>query len=183
MPEPVRARDGLNRVLSEIQRRGAIGRGSIPDAIEHALQFVAALPAVPGVLVDLGSGGGLPGLVIAVHAPLWHVHLVERRAKRADLLRYAVTTLALESRVDVHEADADALARAGVVRAEVVTARSFGPPVVVLETASAFLRSGGVVIVSEPPDDRPRCADGDLVRVGFVDEGRFGAVRRYRRAH
>src|SRR5438045_1711847 len=71
--------DALARVLEEIQRRGGIGRVPIDDAIAHARQFVVALPIESGVLLDLGSGGGLPGLVIAVEAPAWHVVLVERR--------------------------------------------------------------------------------------------------------
>ena len=170
---------GLHRVLAEIQRRGAIGRGSVDDAVEHSLQYVAALPTDPGTLVDLGSGGGLPGLVIAVFAPAWRVHLIERRAKRADLLRYAVQALGLGERVVVHESDAHAVASSGVVRADVVTARSFAPPLDTVAVARAFLSVGGVVVISDPPDGEPRWLSADLDRLGVVDEGRVGGVRRF----
>ena len=95
MPAPESAADVLpvlRHVLTEIQRRGAIGRVSIDEAIAHADEYVAALPddLHGGELVDLGSGGGLPGLVIVARRPDLRVTLVERRDKRADLLRFGV---------------------------------------------------------------------------------------------
>jgi len=171
---------GLHRVLAEIQRRGAIGRGPVDEAVEHSLQFVAALPAEAGTLVDLGSGGGLPGVVIAVHAPMWTIHLIERRAKRADLLRYAVQALDLGNRVTVHESDARIVAASGSVQASVVTARSFAPPLEVLAMARPFLVSGGDVVISEPPAGQPRWEPVELARLGVVDLGRLGGVRRFR---
>jgi 16S rRNA G527 N7-methylase RsmG len=89
------ADDDLVRVLSEIQRRGAIGRMSLADAVSHSDRFVAAVPADARSLIDLGSGGGLPGLVIAHRRRDVHVVLIERRAKRVDLLRFGIRSLDL----------------------------------------------------------------------------------------
>lgn len=175
--------DRLVRVLLEIQRRGAIGRGPVDAAVEHAAQFVHCLPSIPGLLVDLGSGGGLPGLVIAAQAPAWRVVLIERRAKRADLLRYGVRALGAEDRVEVLAMDTGVAARMAALRgaASVVTARSFAAPLVALSAALPFLASGGVVVISEPPDGQPRWTGGDLAAVGLVDLGRASGVRRFGR--
>jgi 16S rRNA G527 N7-methylase RsmG len=164
--------DELVRVLSEIQRRGGIGRGPIKDAIAHAEHFVVALPTSVSAVLDLGSGGGLPGLVVAVRRPSVRCVLVERRAKRADLLRYGVRALRLDGRVEVAEGDIDEMPHLGPVDA--VTARSFGPLREVLRIASPLLRPGGVCIVSTPPEGI--CAD---VSEDFDDNGQFGNVHRW----
>jgi 16S rRNA (guanine527-N7)-methyltransferase len=181
----------LTRVLSEIQRRGAIGRGPIDAAITHARRFVGALPEpVPGVVVtviDLGSGGGLPGLVIAVDRPDVHLTLVERREKRADLLRYGVRALDLVDRVEVIAADVETVITASDRDPldrdpiDAVTARSFAPPLVVLRIAGRLLRPGGCCIISDPPDGRDRWTPGDLAALGFDDDGRHDGVHRFRR--
>jgi len=186
----------LTRVLSEIQRRGAIGRGPIDAAIAHARRFVGALPEpVSGVdvtVVDLGSGGGLPGLVIAADRPDLHLTLIERREKRADLLRYGVRALDLADRVEVVAADVETVITAGDRGptdrgptdrgpTDVVTARSFAPPLVVLGIAGRLLRQGGSCIISDPPDGRDRWTPGDLAALGFDDDGRHDGVHRFQR--
>ena len=70
MPDlPPSSDAALRAALHEIRERGAIGTTDIDAAIAHAEQFVDVLPPGPGALADLGSGGGLPGLVIAVRRP------------------------------------------------------------------------------------------------------------------
>lgn len=185
---PVVADDGeLVRVLSAIQARGAIGRGPITDAIDHARDFVRALPWSMSVeplgrlAVDLGSGGGLPGLVVAFDRPDVHLTLVERRAKRADLLMYGVRSLGLGERVDVVCDDVTRLMDERPGAFDLVTARSFAAPQRVFEVASVLLATGGWLIVSEPPDDGPRWTDDELRELDLVDDGRHGRVRRLRR--
>ena len=175
--------EALERVLGEIQRRGGVGRGPIGAAVAHARFYVDALPSASGRLVDLGSGGGLPGLVIASLAPGWQLALVERRAKRADLLRYAVAALELGGRVEVLGMAAEEASRtaAWAASCDVVTARSFGPPLSVIDHALPFLRADGLVIISEPPDHRARWTDAELTRRGVIDAGEVGLVRRFRR--
>jgi 16S rRNA (guanine527-N7)-methyltransferase len=57
---------------------------------------------------------------------------------------------------------------------DLVTARSFGPPAVTAECGVRFLRVGGVMIVSEPPDDSvdDRWDAEGLSRLGLKNEGR-----------
>lgn len=135
----------LVAALAAIQARGAIGESSLVRAIEHAEQYVHKVPASAGTLCDLGSGGGLPGLVIAVRCPVLHITLVERRATRADLLRRAVAALDLQGRVVVVADDVRVFAERSPHRFDVVTARSFAAPSITAKWASALLRGGGLL--------------------------------------
>ena len=177
----------LVRVLSAIQARGAIGSGSVIDAIDHAREFIRALPWGPSVEgprrvgVDLGSGGGLPGLVIAHDRPDIHLTLVERRAKRADLLSYGARSLEVLDRVDVVCGDVETLMELQPNTFDLVTARSFAAPRRVFEVASVLLSPGGWLVVSEPPVAEPRWTDADVHALGLTDEGRHGRVRRLHR--
>jgi 16S rRNA (guanine527-N7)-methyltransferase len=170
--------DALLVALQAIQARGAIGESSLSRAVEHAEQYVHKVPASAGTLCDLGSGGGLPGLVIAVRCPTLRITLVERRATRADLLRRAVASLALTDRVQVVADDVKAVADASPRSFDVVTARSFAAPPITARWASALLRTGGLLIVSEPPEDHPARWPADLLdRLHLADQGKDQGVR------
>ncbi len=172
----------LVAALEAIQSRGAIGESSISRAIEHAEQYVRKVPATAGTLVDLGSGGGLPGLVIAVRCPSLLITLVERRATRADLLRRAVHALDLADRVTVVADDVKVLADRSPGSFDVVTARSFAAPHITAKWASVLLQPDGVLVVSEPPEDDPRRWPAPmLASVGLTDCGRDEGVRVFRR--
>jgi 16S rRNA (guanine527-N7)-methyltransferase len=108
--------------------------------------------------------------------------LVERRAKRADLLRYAVRALRLTDRVEVTECDAYALAATLSEPVDAVTARSFAAPEVLIPLAATLVRGGGVLVVSDPPDHEPRWTAAQLADWGFTEDGRVGASRRLRRS-
>lgn len=150
--------DRLLAALAIAERHGAIGERSLPAAIRHSELFLAAIPETARRLVDLGSGGGLPGLVIASRRADLAVTLIERRGARADLLRRLVARLDLGLRVAVADGDAELLGRSAPLRgsADVVTARSFGSPEVTARVAHPYLVDAGLLVVSAPPpgDDR-----------------------------
>jgi 16S rRNA (guanine527-N7)-methyltransferase len=177
--------DALTLALAEAQRIGALGPQPIAEAIEHSMSFVRALSPTDSRLIDLGSGGGLPGLVIAVMCShLESIVFIDRRAKRTDLLRRLVGRLGLGDRVTVVAADVAAFARrAENVRSfDVVTARSFGGPLVLAGAAAPFLRPGGSLLVSEPPDSAGE--RWDLPEIGpmfHVEPPRDGLARLIRR--
>lgn len=174
--------DRLRAALAAIQARGAIGSVSLEDAIRHAEQFLPSIPAMAVHLADLGSGGGLPGLVIAVRRTDLQIVLVERRATRADLLRRAVRSLDLGDRVSVHGDDVSTLAQRSAGTFDVVTARSFAAPEITARWGSELLRPGGVLIVAEPPEDDPLRWPADVVAAeALTDLGRDQGVRRFRK--
>lgn len=111
--------------------------------IRDCLQLVPLLPA-QGRLADLGSGGGLPGLVIAINNPDREVDLVESDRRKAAFLLDAAARLGLPH-VRVQAARiADALPAMLPVAA--VTARALAPLPDLIGFAHAMLRPGGVAI-------------------------------------
>ncbi len=146
------ASDPLTAVLEDAQRLGFIGSAPLEQHRAHASAFVARLGCAPRVL-DLGSGGGLPGLVIAAARPDTALVLVDARLARADFLRRAVRRLGWDDRILVLHARAEQLTRQPTWRAALscVVARGFGSPTVTAECAAGFLAVGGALLVSEPP--------------------------------
>jgi 16S rRNA (guanine527-N7)-methyltransferase len=123
--------------------------------VEHALALAGCLEAVPGARwLDLGSGGGAPGLVLAVAVPETRLVLLDAGKRRCQFLREAVAELSFGDRVTVVEDRAESAAREQELREtfDVVVARSFGAPAVSAECAVGFLRLGGRLVVSEPPE-------------------------------
>ena len=124
--------------------------------------------------VDLGSGAGLPGLVLALALPESTWVLVEAMQRRADPLAEAVHHLGLADRVEVWCGRAEGFARQPGQRggATLVTARGFGGPGVTAECAAPLLRQGGLLLVSEPPaSDGARWSREGLRQLGLAPEG------------
>jgi 16S rRNA (guanine527-N7)-methyltransferase len=158
----------LHRVLEGSRAHGLLGPAPVRDQIDHALGFLEGLPAGAAHVVDLGAGGGVPGLVLAVARPMWQLVLLDAAARRCAVLEDAVAELGLGDRVEVRHQRAEDAGR-GPLRSAVdaVVARSFGPPAVVAECAAPLLRVGGVLVVSEPPEDRDRWPAEGLALVGL----------------
>jgi len=158
-------------LLTEAQSVGLVGPGPVDAHVDHARGFGAALGNRPaGTLVDLGSGAGLPGLVLAVEWPASRWVLVDGRARSAEFLGRAVRRLSLEERVTVIGERAEVVAHDPAYRAkvQVVVARSMAPPAVVAECAAGFLVEGGTLVVSEPPDSEVTRWDvAGLARLGM----------------
>lgn len=102
--------------------------------------------------VDLGSGGGLPGLVLAALWPYSSWLLVDSNERRANWLQEAVRHLGLSTKTRVLCERAELTGR-GEWRhmAALVTARGFGPPAATAECAAGILRAGGRLLVADPP--------------------------------
>jgi 16S rRNA (guanine527-N7)-methyltransferase len=96
-------------------------------------------------IADLGSGGGFPGLVLAIALPGARVALVESVVKKAAFLRDVAAELGLADRVDVIPERAETWPQ-GLGAADVVTARALASLPVLLEYAAPLLRDGGVLV-------------------------------------
>lgn len=158
----------LLSVLAESQRFGALGEP--PEvALVHAERFLAALGAA-SVVLDLGSGGGVPGLVLAVRRPDLTMVLLDRRTARTDLLHRLVLKLGVSDRVRVVAGDARVVGSrpefAGAF--DTVVCRSFGTPEVTVLCAAPFLSSTGRLVVSEPPGNPARWGDPGVAKGGLA---------------
>lgn len=160
--------EGLIDVLARAREVGDLGDRPIPEVVEHSRHFVRALDGVTGRVLDLGAGGGVPGLVVAHDRPDLEVVLLDRRRSRTDALERAVRRLGWGDRVSVVSADAANHVIESREFYDGVVARGFGPPAVTLTAASAAVTAGGRIVISEPPHDENRWDDGLLRSLGVV---------------
>jgi len=126
------------------------GVRSAEDAVRvlilGALDILRFLPA-QGVILDLGSGAGVPGIPIAALRPSAQVVLLEASRKKAAFLELASRELGLAN-VTVLNARAETLGRDPDHREhyDAVTARALAPLRVLVEYALPLLRMGGVAV-------------------------------------
>ncbi len=109
--------------------RGLIGPREAPRLWErHLLNCAVVAEAIPhgASVLDVGSGAGLPGIVLAVARPDLSIGLVEPLARRTTFLTEAVEMLGLGGIVTVVRARAEEAART-LTPADVVTARAVAP--------------------------------------------------------
>jgi 16S rRNA (guanine527-N7)-methyltransferase len=156
----------------------------------HAWDSAQILPLAPEALTwaDLGTGAGLPGIVLAIlgkHRPGFHVHLVESMAKRCRFLTEVVEGLALPA--TVHNSRAEDLSLA----VDIVTARACAPLSRLLGYGRPYLQRGAVALflkgqdVAAELDDAAKSWDfeadilpslsdvrGQIVRVRRLGRGR-----------
>lgn len=180
-PSPPDRPGSLNEVLERARRLGFLGDGPVDAHVEHARRLVRALsPDTPRCCADLGSGGGVPGLILAMAWPSSRWSLIDAMSRRTGPLAEAVSALDLGARVDVVTARVEDLGRRQEHRGvhDLVVARSFGSPAVTAECAAPLVAGGGVVAVSEPPEvDARRWPASALAELGLVDEGRHDGWR------
>jgi 16S rRNA (guanine527-N7)-methyltransferase len=103
--------------------------------------------------LDLGSGGGLPGLVLLDKWDNFGV-LLDSMQKRVALLREVLTWPGAPAHGIAVLGRAEEAAREAEFEGtfDLVTSRAFGPPSVTAECAVRFLKVGGLLLVSEPPE-------------------------------
>ena len=112
--------------------------------VQDALAVLGHLPDAPGLRVlDVGSGGGIPGIPLAIARPDWHVTLLDANRKKATFLAQAVIELglanasAVESRAETFRADAPY---------DVVISRAFSDLRTFVEVAAAHVTDGGMLV-------------------------------------
>ncbi len=105
--------------------RGLIGPRELPRLWDrHVLNCAALAAVVPHGrrVADVGSGAGLPGLVLAIARPDLHVTLIEPLLRRTTFLEEVVTDLGLRAQVTVERGRADEVPGQGTF--DVVTSRA-----------------------------------------------------------
>ncbi len=94
--------------------------------IKHILDSLAGVKEIqnrkPKTVADVGSGGGFPGIPLAIFFPDVEFHLIERSGKRCNFLRNAILTLGLDN-VNIRESAVEQIKE----RFDLVTFRAFTP--------------------------------------------------------
>lgn len=182
---PERALDALVRygeLLLDANRRVNLTAARTPEAIAEQIADAFGLAQlVHGELVDVGAGGGLPGIVVAIVSGV-PVTLIEATAKKAAFLAEALAQLGLPG--EAVAGRAETLGRDPRLRERFrhATARAVGTAPTVLELTLPFLAVGGTALLQRGRLDEPeRVAvhDAALVLGGEVtDELPAGGDRR-----
>jgi 16S rRNA (guanine527-N7)-methyltransferase len=126
--------------------RGLIGPREVPRLWErHLLNCGLLAELVPGdaTVVDIGSGAGLPGLVIAMLRPQVRMTLLEPMLRRTVFLGECIAELGLGN-VTVCRGRAEDMA--GVIRADIATSRAVAPLGRLAELSAGLVRPGGTIL-------------------------------------
>jgi 16S rRNA (guanine527-N7)-methyltransferase len=107
--------------------------------LRHVWDCLQLLDHIPDTarVVDLGSGAGFPGLIIAAARPAGHVTMIESVGKKAAFLRAAI--LAADLSADVIQGRVES---APCERVDFVTARAFAPLPRLLDYAAPWMKNG-----------------------------------------
>ncbi len=136
--------DRLDRVIETLDhwrtRSNLIGPREWPVIwtrhVADCYQLLDLLPETARV-VDLGSGAGFPGLIIAAARPAGHVTMVESVGKKCAFLRAAIEAAGLSASVRQERVES-----VEPMPADFVTARAFAPLPKLLDYASPWLKRG-----------------------------------------
>jgi 16S rRNA (guanine527-N7)-methyltransferase len=141
-------------LLSWQKRINLIGPATAATVWErHILDSLQLLPLLPPdtrIIAELGSGAGLPGLVIAIAAGL-EAHLYESNGKKAAFLREAARETA--TKVHVHAVRLETLKdHPHLPRVDCVVARALAPLPLLLDHAEPFLSRGAIGLFHKGQD-------------------------------
>lgn len=127
--------------------RGLIGPREVPRIWErHILNSAAVVPYLPttGAVADIGSGAGLPGVVVAVMRPDLEVILVEPMERRTTWLAEVVTELGLTN-VQVKRGRAEEYH--GAFEVDAVTSRAVAALSKLVRMSMPLVRVGGEMVI------------------------------------
>lgn len=128
--------------------------------VRHFLDSLSCVLPVPleqrretRALIDIGSGAGFPGLVLAIAFPAWRVTLLEATGKKVRFLETVIEELGLGN-VSAVTGRAEELAHLSQYRGafDVATARAVASLPTLLEYCAPFVRPGGVVLLPKKGD-------------------------------
>jgi 16S rRNA (guanine527-N7)-methyltransferase len=166
----------MKRLLEWNRRVNLTGARSLEDLLgEHLPDSFAMSQLVPpgSRVVDIGSGGGLPGIPFALLRPDCRVTLVEPRAKRVAFLNMAVRDTACDN-VAVMRARLEEI---GSERFDVAVSRATFPPEEWLELARSIVLPSGRVVLLTSVAVVPRVSSVQLV--GSVEYRTSAGSRRW----
>ena len=180
MEQPIRAQRGaITLFLDELARWNArINLTSVPAAdgwrrhIDESVELLeAADPASGAAIVDVGSGAGIPGAVMAILRPDLQVTLLEADARKAAFLDHVTGLLGLP-RVTVSNTRAESAGHDPRLREafDLAVSRAAAEPPALCELALPLVRVGGrlIALVSDAAAAAPSCAASSAAMGGAI---------------
>jgi 16S rRNA (guanine527-N7)-methyltransferase len=149
LPDVSRETEERLRLYADAIRRwnptiNLVSKADLPDLwhrhILDSLQLLPLLPTSAARAIDLGSGGGLPAIVLAIASGIAFT-LVESDTRKSAFLREAIRATGASATVVNARIEA-----ANIPPATIVTARALAPLPRLLDLASRFLATGGVFL-------------------------------------
>lgn len=174
-----RLQDFVSELLEANTKFNLTAVRSVEDAWErHIVESATVAPLLgsPRNLIDVGTGGGLPGMVLAICRPKIEVTLLEATTKKARFLEATRDKLALPNVRVVCARAETAAARGSALREsfDIVTARAVAPLRVLLELTVPFARVGGTVLAIKGEKARQELDEAEraqrLLKVKLVDD-------------
>ena len=135
--------------------------------IRHFLDSLTPAPLLDrpdGALIDLGSGGGFPGIPLRIALPGLHLSLVESSRKKSSFLSHVVRTLGLDG-VHVIRKRVEELTSGESLsgRFDMLISRAAFKLPDLIRTASFFLKPGGQLIAMKGPDPQEEMEETERV--------------------
>ncbi len=135
--------------------------------IRHFLDSLTAAPSIvsrDGMLIDLGSGAGFPGIPLRIALPDLQLMLVESSRKKSSFLSHIARTLQLEGVTVVRERIEALIGEKALAGSfdTVLSRAAFKLPQLV-RMASFFLKEGGILIAMKGPDLAEEMAEAETV--------------------
>lgn len=167
-----------NRTVNLVSRR------DMPRLLErHVLDSLSIWPLVEGARgADVGSGGGFPGIPLAIALDSCRWTLIERSARKAGFLREAQRRLALDN-VEVVQGDVMDVSAA---QFDTVVARAYAPAEIALKAGARLCRPGGVMLLMVgspgPLPGHSGFDQADSLEVWVPILGRAHGVHRFRKS-
>ncbi len=164
------ARRYADALATSALERGLIGPREVPRIWDrHLLNCAVIHTLIPrqSTVVDVGSGAGLPGLVLAVVRPDLRITLVEPLQRRVTWLSEIVDELGLGEAVEIHRGRADSVQRSF----DVATARAVAQLVTLSAWCLPLVRPGGMMIAikGESAAAELEASQDELRALGAVD--------------
>ncbi len=131
---------------------------------EHINDSLTIIPFLSQTIIDMGSGGGLPGLPIAITDPQKQVYLVESSQKKSSFLFHAINKLSLKNTIVINERIEliDPLSLEGPFQ---IISRAFGTTNSAIRAAKRFLETRGssLELMKTSPFE-----EGEKIHKGYV---------------
>lgn len=119
-------------------------------AVNHFLDSIAPVSMIPpgASLLDVGSGGGFPGIPLKILIPSLSVTLIDSSRKKISFLKHAIRTLGLHN-IDAHHVRAEDIAKDAIstYTYDVIISRALSSTDIFIRMALPLLSKDGIIMV------------------------------------